>query len=99
MKPGKCRAATDVNSRTTGRVWAVPPSPLLSSVARAAPRIPFLPAMSTQPKGKKRDEQALPPTPEGGLKPVQIQRRRVWRACESCRRVRFRDPAHARPGD
>ena len=38
-----------------------------------------------QPKKKKVDDQPLPP--DIGLKPVQLQRRRVWRACESCRQV------------
>ena len=37
-----------------------------------------------QPKKKKTDE---PLPPDIGLKPVQLQRRRVWRACESCRYV------------
>ncbi len=38
-----------------------------------------------QSKKKKVDDQAVPP--DIGLKPVQLQRRRVWRACESCRCV------------
>ncbi|KAH9943098.1 fungal-specific transcription factor domain-containing protein [Epithele typhae] len=37
------------------------------------------------PKKKRVDDPALPP--DAGLKPVQLQRRRVWRACESCRCV------------
>ncbi|KAI0092813.1 fungal-specific transcription factor domain-containing protein [Irpex rosettiformis] len=40
-----------------------------------------------QPK-KKKTEEPLPP--DIGLKPVQLQRRRVWRACESCRRKKIK---------
>ncbi|KAI0080746.1 hypothetical protein K474DRAFT_1589402 [Panus rudis PR-1116 ss-1] len=39
-------------------------------------------------KKKKVDEQQLPP--DLGTKPVQLQRRRVWRACESCRRKKIK---------
>jgi hypothetical protein len=42
--------------------------------------------MATQPKkGKKADDAQIPP--DAGQKPIQLQRRRVWRACESCRCV------------
>ncbi|KAJ3523020.1 hypothetical protein NM688_g8792 [Phlebia brevispora] len=41
--------------------------------------------MNHQSKKKKVDDQPLPP--DIGLKPVQLQRRRVWRACESCRQA------------
>lgn len=37
------------------------------------------------PPKKKRMEDPSPLPPDIGLKPVQLQRRRVWRACESCR--------------
>ncbi|KZT12954.1 uncharacterized protein LAESUDRAFT_689966 [Laetiporus sulphureus 93-53] len=37
---------------------------------------------------KKRVEDQLPA--DIGLKPVQLQRRRVWRACESCRRKKIK---------
>ena len=36
---------------------------------------------------KKRDDD--PPPANNGQKPIQLQRRRVWRACESCRSVLF----------
>ena len=38
---------------------------------------------NNQPKKKKTEDAPLPA--DLGLKPVQLQRRRVWRACESCR--------------
>ena len=40
--------------------------------------------ISHPPKKKRVDDHASLP-PDIGLKPVQLQRRRVWRACESCR--------------
>ncbi|KAI0699412.1 fungal-specific transcription factor domain-containing protein [Cytidiella melzeri] len=40
-----------------------------------------------QSKKKKADD---PLPPDIGLKPVQLQRRRVWRACESCRRKKIK---------
>lgn len=43
---------------------------------------------NSQPKKKKVDDPPLPP--DLGLKPVQLQRRRVWRACESCRRKKIK---------
>ncbi|TDL29327.1 hypothetical protein BD410DRAFT_758089 [Rickenella mellea] len=44
---------------------------------------------SSHPSKKKRvEDQALPP--DAGQKPVQLQRRRVWRACESCRRKKIK---------
>ncbi len=41
--------------------------------------------MAHQSKKKRTDEE--PPTQDPGQKPIQLQRRRVWRACESCRHV------------
>ncbi|KAI0771902.1 fungal-specific transcription factor domain-containing protein [Trametes elegans] len=41
------------------------------------------------PKKKRVDDQGHIP-PDMGLKPVQLQRRRVWRACESCRRKKIK---------
>ena len=38
------------------------------------------------PKKKRVDDQG-PLPPDLGSKPIQLQRRRVWRACESCRCV------------
>ncbi|KAI0959822.1 hypothetical protein AcW1_004536 [Taiwanofungus camphoratus] len=47
------------------------------------------PAMVTHQSKKKRiEDQPVPP--DIGLKPVQLQRRRVWRACESCRRKKIK---------
>jgi hypothetical protein len=40
---------------------------------------------NSQQKKKKADDPSIPP--DLGMKPVQLQRRRVWRACESCRWV------------
>ncbi|THH06739.1 hypothetical protein EW146_g9520 [Bondarzewia mesenterica] len=43
----------------------------------------------TNPTKKKRvDDQPTPP--DAGQRPVQLQRRRVWRACESCRRKKIK---------
>lgn len=47
------------------------------------------------PKKKRVDDQASLP-PDLGTKPIQLQRRRVWRACESCRYVRAPFYAHDR---
>ncbi|KAJ2933626.1 hypothetical protein H1R20_g3439, partial [Candolleomyces eurysporus] len=47
------------------------------------------PAPSTsQPKKKRNDED--PMSPDAGTRPIQLQRRRVWRACESCRRKKIK---------
>ena len=40
---------------------------------------------------KKNPEEDLL-QPDVGQKPVQLQRRRVWRACESCRYLKFIRP-------
>ncbi|KAF8640070.1 hypothetical protein AX17_001311 [Amanita inopinata Kibby_2008] len=44
--------------------------------------------MTHQPKKKRTDDEPLPP--DAGQKPIQLQRRRVWRACESCRRKKIK---------
>ncbi|KAK0206288.1 fungal-specific transcription factor domain-containing protein [Desarmillaria ectypa] len=44
--------------------------------------------MAHQSKKKRTDEEPL--TPDAGQKPIQLQRRRVWRACESCRRKKIK---------
>ncbi|KAF9008701.1 fungal-specific transcription factor domain-containing protein [Cyathus striatus] len=44
--------------------------------------------MIPQPKKKRVDEEPLPP--DAGQRPIQLQRRRVWRACESCRRKKIK---------
>ena len=44
-------------------------------------------SMSHHTKKKRFEDDQLPP--DVGQKPVQLQRRRVWRACESCRSVPF----------
>ncbi|GBE79261.1 fungal-specific transcription factor domain-containing protein [Sparassis latifolia] len=46
------------------------------------------PPMTHQSKKKRVEDQPL--SPDIGLKPVQLQRRRVWRACESCRRKKIK---------
>jgi len=51
-------------------------------------------AMAHQSK-KKRDDD--PPPSNNGQKPIQLQRRRVWRACESCRSVPFSPPENISP--
>ncbi|OSX59228.1 hypothetical protein POSPLADRAFT_1048569 [Postia placenta MAD-698-R-SB12] len=43
----------------------------------------------THQSKKKRIDDQQPPA-DIGLKPVQLQRRRVWRACESCRRKKIK---------
>ncbi|OAX40653.1 hypothetical protein K503DRAFT_768378 [Rhizopogon vinicolor AM-OR11-026] len=45
-------------------------------------------SMTHQSKKKRVDDDPLPP--DAGVKPVQLQRRRVWRACESCRRKKIK---------
>lgn len=45
-------------------------------------------SMTHQSKKKRIDEETL--SPDAGTKPVQLQRRRVWRACESCRRKKIK---------
>ncbi|KAL4241486.1 ABC-transporter-regulating transcription factor-like protein [Abortiporus biennis] len=47
-----------------------------------------LPQPPHQSKKKKVEDSSLPP--DIGMKPVQLQRRRVWRACESCRRKKIK---------
>ncbi|EJD01089.1 uncharacterized protein FOMMEDRAFT_88846 [Fomitiporia mediterranea MF3/22] len=42
-----------------------------------------------QPTKKKR-VQDPPLPPDAGQKPIQLQRRRVWRACENCRRKKIK---------
>ncbi|KAG6855066.1 hypothetical protein C0991_005995 [Blastosporella zonata] len=44
--------------------------------------------MGHHAKKKRADDD--PATPDVGQKPVQLQRRRVWRACESCRRKKIK---------
>ncbi|KAF9263637.1 hypothetical protein L218DRAFT_980039 [Marasmius fiardii PR-910] len=46
------------------------------------------PTMAQQSKKKRADPE--PPPADAGQKPVQLQRRRVWRACESCRRKKIK---------
>ncbi|KAJ3887812.1 putative fungal-specific transcription factor [Lentinula edodes] len=45
--------------------------------------------MAQQSK-KKRNDDETNAAPDGGQKPVQLQRRRVWRACECCRRKKIK---------
>ncbi|KAF8845712.1 hypothetical protein BDN67DRAFT_961332 [Paxillus ammoniavirescens] len=45
-------------------------------------------SMTHQSKKKRIEDDAL--TADAGTKPVQLQRRRVWRACESCRRKKIK---------
>lgn len=57
-----------------------------------------LPTMLSSAKKKRSDDDSLPI--DVGQKPIQLQRRRVWRACESCRYVRRPTPpisAHLDP--
>ncbi|KAF9246983.1 fungal-specific transcription factor domain-containing protein [Melanogaster broomeanus] len=44
--------------------------------------------MAHQSKKKRIDDDAIPQ--DVGTKPIQLQRRRVWRACESCRRKKIK---------
>lgn len=44
-------------------------------------------SMAQQSKKKRPDDDQVPPD---GAKPIQLQRRRVWRACESCRRKKIK---------
>ncbi|KAG1892702.1 fungal-specific transcription factor domain-containing protein [Suillus subluteus] len=45
-------------------------------------------SMTHQSKKKRIDDDPLPT--DAGAKPIQLQRRRVWRACESCRRKKIK---------
>lgn len=42
-------------------------------------------SMTHQARKKRNDDETMPS--DTGQKPIQLQRRRVWRACESCRSV------------
>ncbi|KAI0637850.1 fungal-specific transcription factor domain-containing protein [Trametes polyzona] len=64
-----------------------PPDSTDISPARPLPNQPM--TIPHPPKKKRVDEHAQLP-PDLGLKPVQLQRRRVWRACESCRRKKIK---------
>ncbi|KAI5120922.1 hypothetical protein M0805_002902 [Coniferiporia weirii] len=44
--------------------------------------------MTQPPKKKRMQDQPLPS--DAGQKPIQLQRRRVWRACENCRRKKIK---------
>lgn len=46
-------------------------------------------SLMSQPPKKKRAQDQQPST-DAGQKPVQLQRRRVWRACENCRRKKIK---------
>ncbi|KAJ3981533.1 putative fungal-specific transcription factor [Lentinula detonsa] len=46
-------------------------------------------SMAQQSK-KKRNDDETDAAPDAGQKPIQLQRRRVWRACESCRRKKIK---------
>ena len=41
----------------------------------------------THHQTKKKRVEDQPPPSDAGQRPIQLQRRRVWRACESCRCV------------
>ncbi|KAI0254283.1 fungal-specific transcription factor domain-containing protein [Lactifluus subvellereus] len=45
-------------------------------------------SMTHQTKKKRVEDQPLPS--DAGQRPLQLQRRRVWRACESCRRKKIK---------
>ncbi|KAH7916738.1 fungal-specific transcription factor domain-containing protein [Hygrophoropsis aurantiaca] len=45
-------------------------------------------AMTHQSKKKRIEEESVPQ--DAGTKPIQLQRRRVWRACECCRRKKIK---------
>ena len=47
------------------------------------------PSSSMSHQQKKKRVEDIPLSPDAGTKPIQLQRRRVWRACESCRYVPF----------
>lgn len=84
--------------------WPLPNRPDPTSVRRYLPPNPYSQAplqspqrsfysqdfySMTHPSKKKRTEDDSLPA-DVGNKPVQLQRRRVWRACESCRFVPHR---------
>ncbi|KAF5393813.1 hypothetical protein D9757_000221 [Collybiopsis confluens] len=46
--------------------------------------------MAQQSKKKRSEDDAAQIPPDSGSKPIQLQRRRVWRACESCRRKKIK---------
>ncbi|EJD53845.1 hypothetical protein AURDEDRAFT_110574 [Auricularia subglabra TFB-10046 SS5] len=46
--------------------------------------------MVTTGKKPRLDTQPAPASSADALKPIQLQRRRVWRACESCRRKKIK---------
>jgi hypothetical protein len=46
-----------------------------------------VPESMTHHQTKKKRVEDQPPPSDAGQHPIQLQRRRVWRACESCRSV------------
>jgi len=53
---------------------------------------------SSIPQSKKKRSEDEPMLEDVSAKPLQLQRRRVWRACESCRyAIHVRASYHRRP--
>ncbi|TBU58783.1 fungal-specific transcription factor domain-containing protein [Dichomitus squalens] len=63
------------------------PDPTDNPLSTSQPLPPPSMTIPHPPKKKRVDDQG-PLAPDLGTKPIQLQRRRVWRACESCRCVR-----------
>ncbi|KAI0829489.1 fungal-specific transcription factor domain-containing protein [Trametes gibbosa] len=66
------------------------PSDSTDNAPSAPPLLPNPSMTIPHPPKKKRVDDQGPLPPDIGLKPVQLQRRRVWRACESCRRKKIK---------
>ncbi|CAE6524003.1 unnamed protein product [Rhizoctonia solani] len=62
--------------------------PLPAPTPQQPPLLYHYTQMAIPSKKQRIDDSTLPP--DIGLKPVQLQRRRVWRACEGCRRKKIK---------
>ncbi|TBU32080.1 fungal-specific transcription factor domain-containing protein [Dichomitus squalens] len=65
------------------------PDPTDNPLSTSQPLPPPSMTIPHPPKKKRVDDQG-PLAPDLGTKPIQLQRRRVWRACESCRRKKIK---------
>ncbi|CAE7105927.1 unnamed protein product [Rhizoctonia solani] len=75
-------------SRFTNHYHLTTTHPLPAPVPQQPPLLYNYTHMAIPSKKQRIDDNALPP--DIGLKPVQLQRRRVWRACEGCRRKKIK---------
>ncbi|CAE6514327.1 unnamed protein product [Rhizoctonia solani] len=82
------RIARQMESRFTNHYHLTTPHHLPAPTPQQPPLLYDYTQMAIPSKKQRIDDNALPP--DIGLKPVQLQRRRVWRACEGCRRKKIK---------